>query len=49
LCGYQEFVDLFEKLIKIHPNKIKVIKLCVEHIPNLKKDDIVLIRTNFKH
>ena len=49
LCYYQEFYELFYKLLSLHPNKATALQICLKYNPELKKDDIVLLRTNFKH
>ena len=33
----------------MHPNKAVALETCLKYNPELKKDDIVLLRTNFKH
>jgi hypothetical protein len=49
LCYFQEFLELFQKLLSLHPEKAKALESCLKYNPELKKDDIVLLRTNFKH
>ena len=49
LCYYQEFYDLFKKLLSLHPNKAQALEACLKYDPELKKEDIVLLRVNFKH
>lgn len=45
---YREFCELFTALFKLHPNKVEALELTLKHNPNMTKDDIVLLRTNFK-
>ena len=41
--------DLFTTLFKLYPNEIEALEFCLKHTPDMKKDDIVLLRTNFRH
>ena len=49
LCYYQEFYDLFKKLLSLHHDKASALEVCLKYDPELKKDDVVLLRVNFKH
>eukprot|EP00919_Chromeraceae_sp_WS-2016_P008385 GHVR01019808.1.p1 GENE.GHVR01019808.1~~GHVR01019808.1.p1 ORF type:complete len:102 (+),score=0.44 GHVR01019808.1:1807-2112(+) len=41
-------MELFNKLFSLHDNHEHILEICLKHTPNLEKDDVVLLRTNFK-
>ena len=48
ICYYNEFCELFTLLFSLYPNEVEILEICLKHSPNMEKDDIVLLRTNFK-
>lgn len=48
ICQFREFFSFFKLLFEVHPDQKKMLEICLKHVPNLSKEDISLIRANYR-